>query len=224
MACDFSVASDLAVLGQAGPRHGSAPDGGSTDFLPLFVGIEAAMESCALCEPWSAYQALRLGLLTKVVPALKVDGQFIPSPMVVTDRWLDERGQIVHGQFKQGEQRAAGKELLSRGEVDLSLLDRAVNGLVFSLAMTMPGCLTKTIESVRKHKLEHWDRNKESNRAWLALNMMTEGRTGFRAFHEGTKACREADFLLLRRRLAEGQVWGSELVDEVLARVHGKET
>ena len=46
MACDFSLAQDLAVLGQAGPRHGSAPDGGSTDFLPLFVGIEAAMESC----------------------------------------------------------------------------------------------------------------------------------------------------------------------------------
>jgi 6-oxo-cyclohex-1-ene-carbonyl-CoA hydrolase len=41
MACDFSVAQDLATFGQAGPKHGSAPDGGSTDFLPLFVGIEA---------------------------------------------------------------------------------------------------------------------------------------------------------------------------------------
>jgi 6-oxo-cyclohex-1-ene-carbonyl-CoA hydrolase len=89
--------------------------------------------------------------------------------------------------------------------------------------MTMPGCLTKTIESVRKHKLESWNRNKETNRAWLALNMMTEGRTGFRAFHEGTRACREADFLLLRRRLAEGAVWGEELVEEVLRRAHGKE-
>ncbi len=27
---------------------------------------------------------------------------------------------------------------------------------------TMPGCLTKTLESVRKHKLEHWDRNRET--------------------------------------------------------------
>ncbi|HED07873.1 MAG TPA: 6-oxocyclohex-1-ene-1-carbonyl-CoA hydratase, partial [Ignavibacteria bacterium] len=34
MACDFSVAQDLARFGQAGPKHGSAPDGGSTDFLP----------------------------------------------------------------------------------------------------------------------------------------------------------------------------------------------
>ena len=88
--------------------------------------------------------------------------------------------------------------------------------------MTMPGCLTKTVESVRKHKLAHWDRNRESNRAWLALNMMTEGRAGFRAFHEGTKACREADFLLLRRRLAEGASWGEELTEEVLRQAHGE--
>jgi 6-oxo-cyclohex-1-ene-carbonyl-CoA hydrolase len=95
-----------------------------------------------------------------------------------------------------------------------------VDELVFKLANTMPGCLTKTIESVRKHKLEHWDRNHESNRAWLALNMMTEGRAGFRAFREGSKACREADFLLLRRRLAEGADWNDALTEEVLARAH----
>ncbi|MEE9311758.1 MAG: enoyl-CoA hydratase-related protein, partial [Planctomycetota bacterium] len=38
MACDFSIAVDTARFGQAGPKHGSAPDGGSTDFLPLMVG------------------------------------------------------------------------------------------------------------------------------------------------------------------------------------------
>src|ERR1035437_6455373 len=222
MACDFSVAQDLANFGQAGPKHGSAPDGGATDFLPLFVGVEAAMESCTLCEPWSAYKALRLGLVAKVVPALKVDGKFIPNPLVHTDRWIDGNGQIVYGEFKSGDEKAAAKERLARGEVDLTLLDLAVDSFLFSLAMTMPSCLTRTIESVRKHKLEHWDRNKESSRAWLAGNMMTEGRAGFRAFHEGTKECREADFLLLRRRLAEGERWGDELTEEILARAHGK--
>jgi 6-oxo-cyclohex-1-ene-carbonyl-CoA hydrolase len=223
MACDFTVAQDLALFGQAGPRHGSAPDGGSTDFLALFVGIEAAMESCTLCQPWSAHKAMRLGLISRVVPALKVDGKFVPNPLVVTDRWLDDFGNIVHGERKTGAEAKAAKELLRSGEVDLTPLDEAVDGFVWSLTNTMPGCLTKTIESVRKHKLAHWDRNRESNRAWLGLNMMTEGRTGFRAFHEGSKQCREADFLLLRRRLAEGAVWGEELVEEVLARAHGKE-
>jgi len=219
MACDFSIAQDLAMFGQAGPRHGSAPDGGSTDFLPLFVGIEAAMASCTVCEPWTAYQAARFGLLTKVVPALKMNGAFIRNPMVITDRWMDD-GEVVFGNPVTGAERDAGKRLLAQGEVDLSLLDREVDALIHKLANTMPGCLTKTIESVRKHKLEHWDRNRESNREWLALNMMTEGRAGFRAFHEGSKACREVDFLLLRRRLAEGAAWDDALTEEVIARAH----
>ena len=217
MACDFSIAQDLALFGQAGPRHGSAPDGGSTDFLPLFVGIEAAMESCTLCEPWSAHKALRLGLLTRLVPALSVDGRLLANPLVVTDRWLDETGRIVHGERRAGAELEAGKALLASGRVDLAPLDRAVDELVWRLAHTMPGCLAKTVESVRKHKLEHWDRNRESNRAWLALNMMTEGRLGFRAFHEGSRERREVDFLELRRRLAAGETWREELVEELLA-------
>jgi 6-oxo-cyclohex-1-ene-carbonyl-CoA hydrolase len=112
---------------------------------------------------------------------------------------------------------------LKRGHVSLGRLDAEVDALAYRLAMTMPGCLSKTIESVRKHKLEHWDRNKESNRAWLALNMMNEGRAGFRAFHEGSKACREPDFLLLRRRLAEGATWSDALIEEILAKAHASE-
>ena len=65
MACDFSVTVDTAVFGQAGPRHGSAPDGGSTDFLPLYVGFSRAMESGTLCEMWSAHKALFYGLVNR---------------------------------------------------------------------------------------------------------------------------------------------------------------
>ena len=223
MACDFTVSTDLSQFGQAGPRHGSAPDGGSTDFLPLFVGIEQAMQSCTLCEPWSAHKALRLGLITDIAPALKVDGEFVPNPLIELERWTDEFGRVIHGDAKTGEALAAGKALLKSGEVDLSRLDALIDTLIWKLAHTMPGCLSKTVESVRKHKLTWWDRNRETNRAWLGLNMMTEGRAGFRAFNEGTRACREADFLLLRRRLAEGRKWDEELLEEVLARAHGKE-
>jgi 6-oxo-cyclohex-1-ene-carbonyl-CoA hydrolase len=223
MACDFSVAQDLATFGQAGPRHGSAPDGGSTDFLPLFTGIEAAMESCALCEPWSAHKAYRLGLLTDIAPALKVEGEFVANPLVEIGRWTDELGRLVFGDYLEGEALASAKAVLKSGEVDLSRLDAAVESLAYRLANTMPGCLAKTIESVRKHKLEHWNRNRETNRAWLALNMMTEGRAGFRAFNEGTKGRREADFLALRRELAEGRDWNRELLGDILAAVRGEE-
>ncbi len=215
MACDFSVASDLAVFGQAGPRHGSAPDGGSTDFLPLFVGIENAMLSATLCEPWSAHRFYRLGGLTQIVPAVKVDGKYVSNPLVVTDRESDEFGRLIFGDWKTGEAREAGKGLMSTGVIDLSLLDEAVEGLCTKLLHTMPDCLTKTIESVRKHKLEHWDRNRETNRAWLALNMMTEANAGFRAFYNGTKQQREVDFVRLRQRLAEGKRWSADLIAEI---------
>ncbi|MFQ6673433.1 MAG: 6-oxocyclohex-1-ene-1-carbonyl-CoA hydratase [Fidelibacterota bacterium] len=218
MACDFSVASDLAVFGQAGPRHGSAPDGGSTDFLHLFVGIERAMQSCALCELWSAYEAASMGLISRAVPVLRLDGKFVRNPLVVTDRWLDETGDIVYGRKKTGTALAAGKELLSKGEIDLSPLDEAVNTLATRLMNTMPDVLSKTLNSLRKKKLEHWDKNQQSNRDWLSLNMMTEGKAGFRAFNEGPKDNRLVDFVKLRRMLAEGHPWDDELIEAIMPR------
>ena len=215
MACDYSVASDLALFSQAGPKHGSAPDGGSTDFLPLFVGMEQAMVSATLCQSWSAHRFYYLGGLTQIVPALRVDGQWIPNPLVITDRLLDAFGRVVIGEMKTGPDRDAGKALVARGMVDLTLLDAAVDDLATKLLYTMPDCLTKTIESMRKHKLEHWDRNRETNRAWLSLNMMTEAKAGFRAFHYGTKEQREVDFVKLRQRLAEGRSWSDGLIEEI---------
>ncbi|MBK7859758.1 MAG: 6-oxocyclohex-1-ene-1-carbonyl-CoA hydratase [Archangiaceae bacterium] len=214
MACDYSVAQDLARFGQAGPKHGSAPDGGATDFLDLYVGVELAMASCTLCETWSAHKAQRLGLLTGIAPALKIDGKYVGNPLVHLDTWLDEYGRIVHGEPKTGEALKAGKALLERGTVDLTLLDEAVDRLVTSLLMTFPDCTLKTIESVRKKKLEAWDRNKETNRAWLSLNMMTEAKAGFRAFHRGEKQ-REVDFVTLRQRLAAGETWDDAMLDAI---------
>jgi 6-oxo-cyclohex-1-ene-carbonyl-CoA hydrolase len=215
MACDFSIASDMAVFSQAGPKHGSAPDGGSTDFLPLFVGIEHAMMSGTLCEPWSAHRFYWMGGLTQVIPVTKVEGKFVSNPLVITDRVLDEYGRVVIGEFKTGEKKKQAQDLLAKAQTDLSLLDEAVDQLGTKLLFTMPDCLIKTIESLRKHKLEHWDRNRETNRAWLSLNMLTEANAGFRAFHYGDKKNREVDFVRLRQRLAQGAHWSEELIEEI---------
>jgi 6-oxo-cyclohex-1-ene-carbonyl-CoA hydrolase len=218
MACDFTVASDLAIFGQAGPKHGSAPDGGSTDFLHLFVGIERAIQSCTLCEMWTAYQARELGLITEAVPVLKVDDKIVRNPLLVTDRWLDDDGNIVYGTRKTGDDYKAGKEMMAKGTVDLTPLDDAVNALTTKLLYMMPDCVNKTLNSVRKKKLEHWDRNQQSNRDWLSLNMMTEAKAGFRAFNEGPKGKREVDFIKLRKMLSEGHPWDEELVDTILPK------
>jgi len=221
MACDFSVAQDLARFGQAGPKHGSAALGGATDFLPVMIGMERAMESGTLCEHWSAHKAYRLGLISDIAPALKLDGKFVPNPLVVTDRYLDEYGRIAHGEPKTDAALAEGKSVLARGTVDLSLLDEKVDQLCAKLLLTFPECLTKSFEELRKPKLDVWNRNKENSRAWLALNMMAEARTGFRAFNEGPKDHREIDFVALRQSLANGAPWSEDLIESLIPKAGG---
>ncbi len=218
MACDFSIAQDLARFGQAGPKHGSAAIGGATDFLPLMIGSERAIESGTLCEPWSAHKAYRFGMIIDIVPALKVDGAFVANPLVETERYLDDYGRIIHGEPRSGEALEKGRALLARGTVDLSLLDAKVEALCAKLLLTFPECLTKSFEELRKPKLELWNRNKENSRAWLALNMMAEARTGFRAFNEGPKNRREIDFVELRRTLARGEPWTEALTERLIPK------
>ena len=220
MACDFTIAVDTARFGQAGPKHGSAPDGGSTDFLPLYVGFAHAMESAVLCDTWSAHKARLLGLVNQVVPAYRLDGKWIANPMVITDRMLDDEGNLVYGEWKTGDDALAARATIARATLDLSRLDEATEALCTRLLMLMPDCVSKTVNSVRKHKQHFWDQNSITNREWLALNMMTEGRAGFRAFNEGPKDHREVDFIKLRQMLAEGHPWDDELLRAVSPQFH----
>jgi 6-oxo-cyclohex-1-ene-carbonyl-CoA hydrolase len=161
-------------------------------------------------------------MIMDVVPALKVDGRFVPNPLVWTDRLVDEHGRICHGEPKTGAALAEAKEIVKRGTVDLSLLDERVEQLCGKLLLTFPDCLTKTVEELRKPKLAAWNANKESSRAWLALNMMTEARAGFRAFNEGSKDDREADFVALRQALARAAPWTPELTESLLPAARAK--
>lgn len=223
MACDFSIAQDLANFGQAGPKHGSAAIGGATDFLPLMIGAEQAMVSGTLCEPFSAHKAYRLGIASGLVPALKVDGEYVANPMVITDQFLDQYGRIVHGEFKTGQDFREGKAVFKNGVVDLDLLDKAVEAMCAKLLQTFPDCMTKSLEELRKPKLEAWNRNHEDSRAWLSLNMMTEARTGFRAFNEGTRETgREIDFVELRQALAKGTPWTRDLTESLMPGNKGR--
>ncbi len=216
MACDFSVAQDLARFGQAGPKHGSSPIGGATDFLPVTIGAERAMAACVLCEPFSAHEAYFMGMLTDIAPALRVDGKLVANPLVETGRITDDYGRLVFGKPKTGDALKVGQALLKRGKVDLGPLDEKIEDLCTKLLYTFPDCTTKTLEELRKPKLDAWNRNKENSRAWLALNMMTEARAGFRAFNEGTRETgREVDFVALRRALAANTPWSDGLTEQI---------
>src|SRR6185503_20236983 len=123
-----------------------------------------------------------------------------------------------YGEPKAGNAAKEAKALFARGTIDLSMLDARVEALCAKLLLTFPDCTTKTLEELRKPKLEAWNRNKENHRAWLALNMVTEARAGFTAFNEGPKDEREVDFILLRQKIAAGEPWVGGLHDAIQPR------
>jgi 2-(1,2-epoxy-1,2-dihydrophenyl)acetyl-CoA isomerase len=69
LACDFRIASEHAKMVLAFVKVGLVPDSGGLWFLTRMVGVAKAFELCALGEPIAAEEALRLGLVNKVVAA-----------------------------------------------------------------------------------------------------------------------------------------------------------
>ncbi len=218
MAADIAVSSDLAIYGQAGPRHGSAPDGGSSDFLPWYLGMEEAMWNCISCEMWSAYKMKRLGYLTKVVPIIKDGDKWVRNPQIITDKWIDD-GEIVYGEFKSGDEFKEAKAYVRNAQTDFTLLDGAVNDIIWKFTNLFPGCLIKTIDSIRAKKKFFWDYSKNYNRHWLAANMTGEAFLGFHAFNTKKITGKDTiDFVKFRQLIAKGAYQDDDMFEQVLGK------
>jgi 6-oxo-cyclohex-1-ene-carbonyl-CoA hydrolase len=218
MACDITITSDLAIFGQAGPRHGSAPDGGSTDFLPWYLGMEDAMWNCVSCEMWSAYKMKMKGLVSKCVPVLKVDGKWVRNPTIITDRYIDD-GEIAYGEYETGDKLKQARAFLKQhqAKADFELLDKEVDKIIWQFANLFPGCLIKSIDGIRMKKKFFWDISKNGNRHWLAANMSGEAFLGFGAFNTKKITGRDTvDFIKFRQNVAASRTWDMEMFAEVM--------
>jgi enoyl-CoA hydratase len=69
MACTLRLAADSARLGQPEISLGLIPGYAGTQRLSRLVGKSKAMEMCLTGAPITAEEALRIGLVTRVVPA-----------------------------------------------------------------------------------------------------------------------------------------------------------
>ena len=98
MACDIRIAADTASFALAFGRVGLVPDSGATWFLPRLVGATRAAELALLDDPVAAADAVRLGLVGRVVPAdqLATEARAVaearggaPRAIALTKRALD---------------------------------------------------------------------------------------------------------------------------------------
>jgi 2-(1,2-epoxy-1,2-dihydrophenyl)acetyl-CoA isomerase len=67
-ACDLRIAAEEASFVLAFGRIGLVPDSGASWFLPRIVGAARAAELLYLPDPLPAAEALRIGLVSRVVP------------------------------------------------------------------------------------------------------------------------------------------------------------
>ena len=70
---DIIIASEKAIFADTHARFGIVPGGGQTQILPRIVGAKKAKEIMFTCEPLSAHEAERLGIVNKVVPVEELE-------------------------------------------------------------------------------------------------------------------------------------------------------
>jgi 2-(1,2-epoxy-1,2-dihydrophenyl)acetyl-CoA isomerase len=72
LACDLVMASETAKFGELFGKIGLVPDGGGTYLLSRLVGLARAKELIFTADVIDAGQALRLGMINRVVPATEL--------------------------------------------------------------------------------------------------------------------------------------------------------
>jgi enoyl-CoA hydratase/carnithine racemase len=71
--CDLVLASDDARFSEIFVRRGLSPDGGASWLLPRLIGIQKAKELAFFGDFVDASEALRMGLVNRVLPDAELD-------------------------------------------------------------------------------------------------------------------------------------------------------
>jgi 6-oxo-cyclohex-1-ene-carbonyl-CoA hydrolase len=166
-------------------------------------------------------------LISKCVPVLKDEnGKWVRNPQIITDQYVVD-GEIVYGEFKKGDEFKKAREWvgakLKANDYDFSLLDAEVDKIVWTFANLFPGCLIKSIDSIRAKKKFFWDYSKNYNRHWLAANMMGEAFLGFGAFNtKKITGMDVVDFIRYRQLIAEGALMDEKAFEQTLGKPQAK--
>jgi 2-(1,2-epoxy-1,2-dihydrophenyl)acetyl-CoA isomerase len=103
LACDLRLAAESAKFSVAFVKIGLMPDAGVSFFLPRLVGLGRAMEMSMLGDAVEAEEALRIGMVNKVVPdgALADETEKLAGHLAaLPTRALAEIKKSLHNSFE----------------------------------------------------------------------------------------------------------------------------
>jgi 2-(1,2-epoxy-1,2-dihydrophenyl)acetyl-CoA isomerase len=128
LACDLRICAEEARFVLAFGRIGLVPDSGATWFLPRIVGPAKAAELALVGDQVDATEALRLGLVSRVVPAdrLLVEARALaeriaegaPLAMALTKEALQRSATITLDEALEGEAKLQGIAGASRDHAE----------------------------------------------------------------------------------------------------------
>jgi 2-(1,2-epoxy-1,2-dihydrophenyl)acetyl-CoA isomerase len=95
MACDLAVAAEGTRFNLSYVNVGASCDGGASWSLPRLVGLRNALAIALLGETFDAAEALRLGLVNKVLPPAET----LPAALAIAQRLAAGPGLAI-GQIK----------------------------------------------------------------------------------------------------------------------------
>jgi enoyl-CoA hydratase/carnithine racemase len=129
LACDIRLASVNASFGLAETKWGLIPGAGGTQRLPRAVPLGVAMEMILTGEPIDAEQALRWGLVNRVLPS----DRLIPEAVALAAAIAARAPVAVHAARKVvlqglGSRLSEGLELERQHFLDVMRTDDAVEG------------------------------------------------------------------------------------------------
>ncbi|XCI75718.1 MAG: 1,4-dihydroxy-2-naphthoyl-CoA synthase [Flavobacteriales bacterium] len=84
--CDLTIASEHAHFGQTGPKVGSFDGGFGSSYLARHVGQKKAREIWFLCQQYTAQEALKMGLINKIVPQKELEKTTIAWCQIIQKR------------------------------------------------------------------------------------------------------------------------------------------
>lgn len=113
LACDFVYASDKAKLGQPEVKLGVIPGFGGTQRLLRRVGLARALELCMTGDMIDAAEALRIGLVNRVLPA----EELVPQALATLHR-IAANGPLAVARVKEALHRGADLPLPEANDLE----------------------------------------------------------------------------------------------------------